>query len=43
MNTRIVPVEKDGKIVDYAVEYPMDFIQQHLEYGKEYGFLRAEY
>ena len=43
MNTRIVPVEQDGKIVDYAVEYPTDFIQQHLEYGKEYGFLKAVY
>ena len=41
MNTNIVPVEKDGKIVDYVVEYPMDFVQQHLEYGQKYGFLRA--
>jgi dipeptidyl-peptidase-3 len=42
MNTNIVPVEKDGKIVDYTVEYPMDFIQQHLEYGEKYGFLKYE-
>ena len=43
MNTNIVPVEKEGKIVDYTVEYPMDFIQQHLEYGEKYGFLKAGY
>lgn len=43
MNPSIIPVEKDGKIVDYTVEYPSDFIQQHLEYGKKYGFLKAEY
>ncbi|MCL2510834.1 MAG: dipeptidyl peptidase 3 [Bacteroidales bacterium] len=41
MNTNIVPVKKGGKVVDYVVEYPMDFIQQHLEYGQKYGFLRA--
>jgi dipeptidyl-peptidase-3 len=43
MNTNIVPMEQDGKVVDYAVEYPMDFIQQHLEYGEKYGFLKAGY
>jgi dipeptidyl-peptidase-3 len=43
MNTDIVPIEKNGKIIDYAIEYPMDFIQQHLEYGKKYGFLKAVY
>ena len=43
MNTRIVPVEKKGKIVDYIVEYPTDFVQQHLDYGKEYGFLKVMY
>lgn len=37
INPEIVPVEKDGKIVDYVVEYPMDFVQQHLYYGQKYN------
>lgn len=36
---RLVPVEKDGKIVDVKVEYPEDFMQQMLEFGKKYAFL----
>ena len=32
------PVE-DGKTVDYRIEYPTDFMQQHLEYGKKYATL----
>ncbi len=36
---RLVPVEKDGKIVDVKVEYPEDFMQQMLEFGKKYSFL----
>ncbi len=43
MNTVIVPVEKEGKVVDYSVEYPSDFVKQHLEYGKKYGFLKVIY
>ena len=43
INPIIVPVEKDGKIVDYSVEYPSNFLQQHIEYGKTYGFLKADY
>jgi dipeptidyl-peptidase-3 len=32
--------EKNGdKITNVKIEYPKDFIKQHLEYGKEYGFL----
>ena len=29
------------KIVDYRVDYPTDFLAQHLEYGRRYGFLKA--
>ena len=39
MNPTIVPVEKDGKVVDYKVVYAEDYVQQHLEYGKKYGTL----
>lgn len=42
INPEIVPVEKDGKVVDYKIEYPTDFIQQHLGYGKNYSFLKSE-
>ncbi len=36
---RLVPVEKDGAIVDVRVEYPDDFLGQQLDYGKQYAFL----
>lgn len=39
VNPDITPVEKDGKIVDYAVSYPDDFLGQQLEYGKKYRTL----
>ena len=39
INPEIVPVKKGGKIVDYKVEYPDDFLAQQLEYGKKYGSL----
>ena len=38
VNPNIVPVEKNGKIVDFAVEYVDDFLAQQLEYGKKYSF-----
>ena len=38
INPDITPVEQDGKIVDYKVEYPADFLQQMLDYGKKYSF-----
>jgi dipeptidyl-peptidase-3 len=40
INPEIVPVVEDGKVVDYRVEYPSDFLEQHLKYGKEYSFLK---
>ena len=39
INPDIVPVEKDGKTVDYKVVYNDDFLQQQLEYGRKYGIL----
>ncbi|MEZ4980008.1 MAG: dihydrofolate reductase [Saprospiraceae bacterium] len=40
INPRYV-AEKDanGEIIDIKIEYPDDFLQQMLEYGKNYGFL----
>ena len=41
INPVITPVEKDGKVVDYTVQYPDDFIAEHLDLGKRYSFLKA--
>ena len=39
VNPDIVPVVKNGKTVDYAIEYCNDFLEQQLKYGREYGIL----
>lgn len=39
INPDIVPVEKDGKVVDYAVEYCDNFVKQQLQYGRKYATL----
>ena len=39
VNPDIVPVEQDGKVVDYAIRYTDDFLGQQLVYGREYGIL----
>lgn len=39
INPDIVPVEKDGKVVDYKVVYNDDFLTQQLRYGKDYKTL----
>lgn len=39
VNPDIVPVEKDGKIVDYRIEYVDDYLQQQLDYGRKYRTL----
>ena len=39
---KLTPVMKDGKITDVKVEYPMNFTQQMMEYGKKYSFLPVE-
>lgn len=36
---RLVPVMDGEKITDVKVEYPTDFLEQMLEYGKNYGLL----
>ncbi len=37
VNPEIIPVTKGGKIVDYKVEYPDDYLGQMLEYGRKYA------
>jgi dipeptidyl-peptidase-3 len=39
VNPDIVPVEKDGKVVDYKIVYVDDYLQQQLDYGKKYRTL----
>ena len=39
INPDIVPVEKNGKIVDYEVVYNDDYLKQQLDYGRKYGAL----
>jgi dipeptidyl-peptidase-3 len=36
---RLVPVEREGRIIDVKLEYPDDFAQQMLEYGRKYKTL----
>ena len=43
INPDIVPVVKGGKVVDYQVNYPCDFLQQHLDYGKNYSFVEENH
>ena len=43
INPDIVPVMKGGKVVDYQVNYPCDFLQQHLDYGKNYSFVEENH
>ena len=39
INPDIVPVVKDGKVVDYQAVYTDDYLAQMLQYGKNYGTL----
>ena len=39
INPKLVPVYQGDKIIDVKVEYPSDFSQQMLEYGREHAFL----
>jgi dipeptidyl-peptidase III len=43
INPVLVPVMKDGKIVDVNIEYPDNFTEQMMHYGKHYSFLKAAY
>ena len=38
---RLVPVMNGDKITDVKVEYPMDFVEQMLEFGKKHALLPA--
>ena len=41
INPKLVAVmDESGEITDVKVEYPANFTQQMLEYGREYSFLR---
>ena len=40
INPEILPVVDNGKVIDYCVDYPTDFLAQHLHYGKHYSFLK---
>jgi dipeptidyl-peptidase-3 len=37
----LVPVIKNGKVVNVTVNYPKNFLKNQLELGKKYGFLPA--
>jgi dipeptidyl-peptidase-3 len=39
INPIYTPVVEDGEIVDIKIEYPADYVQQMLRYGKDYSFL----
>lgn len=39
---KLIPVMEGEKIIDVKVEYPKNFTEQMLEYGKKYNFLPAE-
>lgn len=39
VNPRIEPVEKGGKVVDYAISYTDGYLEQMLEYGHKYKTL----
>ncbi len=39
VNPRIEPVEKGGKVVDYAISYTDSYLSQMLEYGSKYRTL----
>jgi dipeptidyl-peptidase-3 len=36
---KLIPIYKDSKLVDVKVEYPKDFVDQMMEYGKKYSYL----
>jgi dipeptidyl-peptidase-3 len=36
---KLTPVMQNGKMVDVKIEYPSDFTQQMLEFGKKYSHL----
>lgn len=39
VNPDIIPVEKNGEIVDYRIDYSADYVGQMMEYGAKYSAL----
>ena len=39
LNPEIVPVEKNGEVVDYKIVYNDSYLDQMLQYGKKYATL----
>lgn len=39
INPKLIPIKEGDKIKDVKIEYPKDFLEQMLEYGKNYGYL----
>ena len=39
INPQLIAEYKDGEIIDVKVEYPVNFLEQMLYYGKKYSFL----
>ena len=39
LNPKIVPVEKNGEVVDYELVYADGYIDQMLQYGRDYSTL----
>ena len=39
INPRLVPVMEGDEIVDVMIEYPDDFVEQMMEYARDYSFL----
>jgi dipeptidyl-peptidase-3 len=37
---KLIPVMKDSQITDVTVEYPQSFLEQMLEYGRDYSFVK---
>lgn len=40
INPKISLIEKNGKVMDVKIDYPIDYTKQMLEYGRKYSFLR---
>ncbi len=39
INPEIVPISKDGEVVDYQIQYVDNYLEQMLHYGKKYSTL----
>ncbi len=41
MQPKLIPVMEGEKVIDVKIEYPKNFTEQMLEFGKNYGYLPA--